>query len=143
LVSVMVDAKDEFEEADLKLDHESSKNPADPMSDIPWDAKVGGGKAPDKDAFDKAVEEVNDIFSAAGIEIDSDIQEDMFLEVYRRVADDDRTENVVKGNTVEEIMNSRNFENIDRKSTRLNSSHVSISYAVFCLKKKNIQKCDR
>src|SRR5438876_6044349 len=27
----------------------------------------------------------------------------------------------------------------DRKSTRLNSSHPSISYAVFCLKKKNIQ----
>src|SRR5439155_12367855 len=26
---------------------------------------------------------------------------------------------------------------IDRKSTRLNSSHVAISYAVFCLKKKN------
>src|SRR5690606_41633287 len=26
---------------------------------------------------------------------------------------------------------------IDRKSTRLNSSHVQISYAVFCLKKKN------
>src|SRR5690625_5556385 len=27
--------------------------------------------------------------------------------------------------------------NADRKSTRLNSSHVAISYAVFCLKKKN------
>src|SRR5207249_12013366 len=27
----------------------------------------------------------------------------------------------------------------DRKSTRLNSSHVSISYAVFCLKKKKIR----
>src|SRR5204863_10186102 len=27
--------------------------------------------------------------------------------------------------------------NQDRKSTRLNSSHVEISYAVFCLKKKN------
>src|SRR5699024_11936682 len=27
-------------------------------------------------------------------------------------------------------------KNRDRKSTRLNSSHVSISYAVFCLKKK-------
>src|SRR5689334_23591451 len=26
---------------------------------------------------------------------------------------------------------------LDRKSTRLNSSHSSISYAVFCLKKKN------
>src|SRR5437868_8051876 len=29
------------------------------------------------------------------------------------------------------------FRMRDRKSTRLNSSHVSISYAVFCLKKKN------
>src|SRR5699024_11463483 len=28
-------------------------------------------------------------------------------------------------------------EVVDRKSTRLNSSHVSISYAVFCLKKKS------
>src|SRR5690554_6976598 len=28
----------------------------------------------------------------------------------------------------------------DRKSTRLNSSHVRISYAVFCLKKKKKQK---
>src|SRR5690606_41302467 len=28
----------------------------------------------------------------------------------------------------------------DRKSTRLNSSHVKISYAVFCLKKKNKKK---
>src|SRR5690625_6201166 len=28
------------------------------------------------------------------------------------------------------------FQNGDRKSTRLNSSHVAISYAVFCLKKK-------
>src|SRR3712207_9070653 len=27
-------------------------------------------------------------------------------------------------------------KNIDRKSTRLNSSHANISYAVFCLKKK-------
>src|SRR5690554_7680629 len=29
------------------------------------------------------------------------------------------------------------FNIVDRKSTRLNSSHVRISYAVFCLKKKN------
>src|SRR5690242_21220320 len=29
------------------------------------------------------------------------------------------------------------LEDGDRKSTRLNSSHMSISYAVFCLKKKN------
>src|SRR5699024_12390688 len=28
------------------------------------------------------------------------------------------------------------YDELDRKSTRLNSSHVSISYAVFCLKKK-------
>src|SRR5690606_39349428 len=34
--------------------------------------------------------------------------------------------------------NQRNSQ--DRKSTRLNSSHVKISYAVFCLKKKNRQR---
>src|SRR5688572_32496129 len=32
----------------------------------------------------------------------------------------------------------RNF--LDRKSTRLNSSHSQISYAVFCLKKKNMRQ---
>src|SRR5437870_8170941 len=31
-------------------------------------------------------------------------------------------------------------ESKDRKSTRLNSSHVAISYAVFCLKKKKKKK---
>src|SRR3712207_7949969 len=30
------------------------------------------------------------------------------------------------------------LDQIDRKSTRLNSSHANISYAVFCLKKKKI-----
>src|SRR5258707_5817867 len=29
---------------------------------------------------------------------------------------------------------------VDRKSTRLNSSHANISYAVFCLKKKKIRQ---
>src|SRR5438876_6603006 len=32
---------------------------------------------------------------------------------------------------------------LDRKSTRLNSSHPSISYAVFCLKKKKKKKNDQ
>src|SRR5690625_430849 len=44
-------------------------------------------------------------------------------------------------NMLEEIMESIDAGNmedldLDRKSTRLNSSHVAISYAVFCLKKK-------
>src|SRR5258708_30450336 len=34
-------------------------------------------------------------------------------------------------------------DNIDRKSTRLNSSHQIISYAVFCLKKKKISVARR
>src|SRR5438445_5843230 len=32
------------------------------------------------------------------------------------------------------------YRRIDRKSTRLNSSHANISYAVFCLKKKKKKK---
>ena len=38
--------------------------------------------------------------------------------------------------SVEEVKAAYQFNNLDRKSTRLNSSHVVISYAVFCLKKK-------
>src|SRR5690349_7761846 len=34
--------------------------------------------------------------------------------------------------------NKQRIHLLDRKSTRLNSSHVEISYAVFCLKKKSI-----
>src|SRR5207253_8225114 len=37
--------------------------------------------------------------------------------------------------TLSQIHAEKRFR--DRKSTRLNSSHVAISYAVFCLKKKN------
>src|SRR5436853_2151467 len=37
---------------------------------------------------------------------------------------------------------ARRVEPLDRKSTRLNSSHLGISYAVFCLKKKKKKNND-
>src|SRR5690554_7106894 len=45
--------------------------------------------------------------------------------------------------TVREALRKLTSEGLDRKSTRLNSSHVRISYAVFCLKKKNIKNTGR
>src|SRR5690349_23842559 len=38
------------------------------------------------------------------------------------------------------VLTARGIPRQDRKSTRLNSSHVEISYAVFCLKKKKKPK---
>src|SRR5690349_24218348 len=38
-----------------------------------------------------------------------------------------------------QTLTARSSSRLDRKSTRLNSSHVEISYAVFCLKKKKKQ----
>src|SRR5690625_5395946 len=38
--------------------------------------------------------------------------------------------------TINHFTDDPEIDNKDRKSTRLNSSHVAISYAVFCLKKK-------
>src|SRR5690625_6485619 len=38
-----------------------------------------------------------------------------------------------------ELVSLYHFAKRDRKSTRLNSSHVAMSYAVFCLKKKNFR----
>src|SRR5699024_11844417 len=55
----------------------------------------------------------------------------------------DRSVTKIFGGIVFSMMEADNcFSSLqDRKSTRLNSSHVSISYAVFCLKKKtNINK---
>src|SRR3712207_8576184 len=46
------------------------------------------------------------------------------------------TQHMVSGEPVFEAVRATG---VDRKSTRLNSSHANISYAVFCLKKKNHQ----
>src|SRR5690625_6345709 len=40
---------------------------------------------------------------------------------------------------LKENISKAKIAGLDRKSTRLNSSHVAISYAVFCLKKKEIE----
>src|SRR3712207_7860842 len=47
------------------------------------------------------------------------------------------TSNLVEPNSIEKIFK---LDDQDRKSTRLNSSHANISYAVFCLKKKTTDK---
>src|SRR2546430_13671716 len=44
---------------------------------------------------------------------------------------------VVRGRGGDYVTNRTAVAAADRKSTRLNSSHSQISYAVFCLKKKN------
>src|SRR2546430_10586155 len=45
----------------------------------------------------------------------------------------------IAGRIAEGVEKVEAVERQDRKSTRLNSSHSQISYAVFCLKKKTIQ----
>src|SRR5207245_3510241 len=58
------------------------------------------------------------------------------------VAKDLRAEGVGHAGEVEQVFHAERYadgtvvQRLDRKSTRLNSSHGSISYAVFCLKKK-------
>src|SRR5207245_9903777 len=47
-----------------------------------------------------------------------------------------------KGEAVQGIAAEALIDSLDRKSTRLNSSHGSISYAVFCLKKKKKENHD-
>src|SRR2546426_6746219 len=58
-----------------------------------------------------------------------------YTTLFRSVAD--RSEQTV-GPQVSPDRWRQDSSGTDRKSTRLNSSHLVISYAVFCLKKKNI-----
>src|SRR5699024_12178129 len=72
------------------------------------------------------------MLAAYGCNWFSTLQEcaDQFLNIEKEIHPN--PENV---NKYEKLFNV--YRQVDRKSTRLNSSHVSISYAVFCLKKKN------
>src|SRR5207249_11175228 len=54
----------------------------------------------------------------------------------RRVSKGETAETLARPSLRSEGRRQSAFRALDRKSTRLNSSHVSISYAVFCLKKK-------
>src|SRR5690554_7240529 len=47
------------------------------------------------------------------------------------------TDGPARARSTRRLRRARAWRSGDRKSTRLNSSHVRISYAVFCLKKKN------
>src|SRR5258708_18796456 len=71
--------------------------------------------------------------------IGSHLCEKLLIEGYHVICID----NLLTSNkkNIENFLQNANFtfvEQEDRKSTRLNSSHQIISYAVFCLKKKNI-----
>src|SRR2546430_3975911 len=54
-------------------------------------------------------------------------------ELQRRFTQEARTATRLRHPNLVEV---QDFDEVDRKSTRLNSSHSQISYAVFCLKKK-------
>src|SRR5256885_9409982 len=64
-----------------------------------------------------------------------------WLEVYQAHGEDLPFERWVQivGSTTAGFPPQHHLEERDRKSTRLNSSHLVISYAVFCLKKKKTQ----
>src|SRR5438067_9104581 len=57
----------------------------------------------------------------------------------RGLRDEEVRASAAAGEPFKLVARARRGDDGDRKSTRLNSSHVSISYAVFCLKKKKKQ----
>src|SRR3712207_7852773 len=63
----------------------------------------------------------------------------LFRSSVRRVVDDEHRSRFEPESAGEEVRRESLHRRVirDRKSTRLNSSHANISYAVFCLKKKN------
>src|SRR5690348_6203057 len=62
------------------------------------------------------------------------------LAEFQKAADIDPSSAIAKQEiqVTNQMIQAAKAPSSDRKSTRLNSSHPSISYAVFCLKKKNI-----
>src|SRR3712207_8666110 len=63
--------------------------------------------------------------------------------VYVLNADNNRIEKILSKVTLLATGGNGQVYRTDRKSTRLNSSHANISYAVFCLKKKRLSSGTR
>src|SRR5207253_6556146 len=77
---------------------------------------------------------------AYALKIDREQEEKVGVALHRLLEEDPSLEMVRDPETNETLLRGMGQVHIeDRKSTRLNSSHVAISYAVFCLKKKNKQ----
>src|SRR5699024_11515877 len=85
-------------------------------------------RSSDLEQAQQVYEEISQQHDALAAELE--VQQDT---VERLRAHDGELEGRIQ--TLDSMLNSA-FQLADRKSTRLNSSHVSISYAVFCLKKK-------
>src|SRR3712207_2078766 len=66
----------------------------------------------------------------------SDESNDIRTRLAPRTEEYDKKQNRGKKGIAEGFVSILRYPQIDRKSTRLNSSHANISYAVFCLKKK-------
>src|SRR5690625_5895814 len=67
---------------------------------------------------------------------DQQIPEETFQPNIVQISNDEISNDSVE-KSIDATEKTKISQKIDRKSTRLNSSHVAISYAVFCLKKKN------
>src|SRR5256885_11621016 len=59
---------------------------------------------------------------------------------YSKMGDSDSLRVYVLEDSMDDSVFAANVHRLDRKSTRLNSSHLVISYAVFCLKKKKTKQ---
>src|SRR5258708_17623059 len=73
------------------------------------------------------------------------INEDEFVVPETHFLDIETLKDVTVGElqyVIGNVLRSSRMGKIDRKSTRLNSSHQIISYAVFCLKKKKKKETD-
>src|SRR5699024_12062272 len=91
------------------------------------------GRASGPEAFSMPHEEVRDYFYARQNYVDVlDVQAENLAKKLNLGATQIRHAEAI---LVDRLTDKHNVT-VDRKSTRLNSSHVSISYAVFCLKKK-------
>src|SRR5690625_1410298 len=68
--------------------------------------------------------------------VDGDVSAEVTATDYEGIMSEGRTLAKIHDNVVVKVPLILDGIKADRKSTRLNSSHVAISYAVFCLKKK-------
>src|SRR5690625_3420606 len=75
----------------------------------------------------------SDIYLTDDMEIELTVENELMSQLHYKT---DKSLDELSELYSDYLNGSSDISEVDRKSTRLNSSHVAISYAVFCLKKK-------
>ncbi|MFO6451017.1 type I restriction endonuclease subunit R [Corynebacterium amycolatum] len=97
-------------QGDVEEDHSVTDGEADPLKVPEFTVRLGEPHSPLRTAFDEAVEKVNDIFSMAGVDVNSDETAQMIVAAWGTLSAQPEAVRLGKENSSDQLKRSRKFQ---------------------------------